>query len=140
MWNICWIASKVILWGVELLEWLIYLQDQDPRTWSTVCSESLGPFRNEDWKNWYVSLIYIFKGTLLVIQVQSRVYRDLPWVVFHIHVWNTTWGKSPYTLDWTWITNLFSMLYKFWNHIVLPVLCNLNWNGAENHSFVPIEC
>lgn len=56
-------------------------------------------------------------NTVLVIQVHSRVYGDLPRAVFHTPygrrpraVWSTTGGKFSYTLDWSWITNLFPWL------------------------------
>lgn len=60
--------------------------------------------------------IHLKEAGILVIQVQTRVYGDLPWVVFRIPlglrpqgVSNTTWGKSPCTLVLSWIKNLFPM-------------------------------
>lgn len=51
-------------------------------------------------------IFWVYKGNKFIIEVKPKVYRDLPWVVFEKPFslkpqgeWNTTRGKSPYTLD-----------------------------------------
>lgn len=66
------------------------------------------------------SIFTDLKGPLTHEFISSMKYETQYPGLYSIHteaaalkgVWNTTQGKSPYTLDWTWISNLFPMFNK----------------------------
>lgn len=47
-------------------------------------------------------------------------------------VWNTTRGKSPYPLDWTWKTNIISLLIFY---SILSNVCNFYFYSILSWSF-----